>query len=384
MNALPPALSVGGGEAALRDNPSADAAEGGQSVWRPWFDRFFKASGRFGRSTAGLSGASPAGAGSSGVKPQPDGSAAAQSQASPEPASLGQASPEPSLPEEPLPKQPLPKRPLPEASSLSSSESERGPEKKPETSPEKKVDLGQLLEPYGLAGLLAQLEALTQAQGFQLEQHRDSLARAQAEQAQQQQNWRSRCALLEAQLAEARDRAATLETDCLNALTQSLPIQAERDQAQAQVDRLREKLRDQRQHLEALEGQIEQSGTSLQEQQVLIQAQTRELMTLRGELSRSQAQVEALEMRLSHQGHLQRQLKGYADQDRLKRDRARDRQLQLEQDSTELNAQLLSLGEQLRNAQAQSSQWRRQALGNREQLQAIAQWAAGLDSAPLG
>lgn len=239
-----------------------------------------------------------------------------------------------------------------------------------------------LIEQYGDAGLFAELNALAQTQQFQLEQHRAYLQRSQAEQDQQVENWQMRYAALEEQLQEARDRAVLLEQRHLESQSQVWPLEAQRDAAQQITEQLQTEILERRQQQARLEEQLDLAEDTLREQQEITAAQSRSIVSMQAELSKAQAEVVALETRLSHQGHLRQQLKADGSRDREERSKARDRQLQLEQETTQMTGQLLRLSEELRQAQRQSVQWRRQAQTQAEQLQEIAHWAAQAESVP--
>lgn len=239
-----------------------------------------------------------------------------------------------------------------------------------------------LAEQYGTAGLLAELNALAETQQFHLEQHRDYVLRSRAEQSQQIDNWKARCALLEQQLQAARDRVSVLEQKHLESQAQVLPLAAQCDAAQAQTERLQTEILERRRRQSEVEAQLELAEETMHEQQNITAAQAQGLVSMQAELSKAQAEVEALETRFSHQLQLRKQLREEGDRDRKGRSKARDRQLQLEQETTQMTGQLLRLGEELRQSQHQSTQWRRQAQTQEQTLLQIAQWAAKAESVP--
>jgi len=239
-----------------------------------------------------------------------------------------------------------------------------------------------LSEQYGSAGLLAELNSLVETQQFQLEQHRDYVLRSRAEQGQQIENWQLRCAALEEQLAAARDRTALLEQKHLTSQSQVLPLEARLDAAQQLAERLQTEILDRRQQQIVLEDQLALAETTLREQQEITSAQARGIVSMQAELSQVQTELAALETRLSRQDYLRQQLKADGKRDRQSRSQARDRQLQLEQETTQMTGQLLRLNEELRRAQRQSTQWRRQAQTQAEQLRDISRWAAQAESVP--
>ncbi len=239
-----------------------------------------------------------------------------------------------------------------------------------------------LSEQYGDAGLLAELNALAQTQQFQLEQHREYVLRSRAEQGQQIKNWQERCAALEEQLEAARDRVQLLEQRHLASQSQLIPLEVQREAAQKVTESLQTEILDRRQRQATLEEQLDSAEATLREQQEISAAQSQGIVAMQAELSQAQAEVEALETRLSHQDHLRQQLKADGNRDRQDRSKARDRQLQLEQETTQMTGQLLRLSEELRQAQHQSKQWRRQAQTQSEQLREIAHWAAEAESVP--
>ena len=256
-----------------------------------------------------------------------------------------------------------------------------GPQLKDTHSPQDQK-LPSLSEQYGDAGLLAELNALAQTQQFQLEQHREYVLRSRAEQEQQIENWQMRCAALEEQLQDARDRATLLEQRHLASQSQLIPLEVQRDAAQQVTESLQTEILDRRQQQATLEEQLDLAEATLREQQEISAAQSQGLVSMQAELSQAQAEVAALETRLSHQDHLRQQLKADGNRDRQDRSKARDRQLQLEQETTQMTGQLLRLSEELRQAQRQSKQWRRQAQTQSEQLREIAHWAAQAESVP--
>lgn len=239
-----------------------------------------------------------------------------------------------------------------------------------------------LAEQYGTAGLLAELNALAETQRFHLEQHRKFVLRSRAEQCQQVENWKTRCAALEQQLQAVRERICLLEQRHLESQAQVLPLAAQCDAAQAQTQRLQSELLDRRQRQAEVEAQLELADETLHEQQSITAAQAQALVAMQAALSKAQAEVEALETRFSHQLQLRKQLREDGERDRQGRSKARDRQLQLEQETSQMTGQLLRLGEELRQAQQQSTQWRRQAQSQEKTLWDIAQWAAQADSVP--
>ncbi len=237
-----------------------------------------------------------------------------------------------------------------------------------------------LSDQYGDVGLLAELHSLAKTQQFQLKQHRESVQRSRAAQGQQLENWAMRCAALEQQLQDARDRATLLEQRHLASQSQVFPLEAQRDAAQQLTERLQTEILDRRQQQAILEEQLNLAEATLRDQHEITAAQSRGIVAMQAELSQAQAQVAALETRLSHQDHLRQQLKTDGNRDRQDRSQARDRQLQLEQETTQMTGQLLRLSEELRQAQRQSNQWRRQAQTQAEQLREITQWAAQAES----
>ena len=239
-----------------------------------------------------------------------------------------------------------------------------------------------LAEQYGTAGLLAELNALAETQQFHLEQHREYVLRSRAEQSQQIDNWRTRCAALEQQLQEARTRVSILEQKHLESQAQVLPLTAQCDAAQAQTERLQTEILERRQRQAEVEAQLELADDTMHEQQKITAAQAQGLVAMQAELSKAQAEVAELETRFSHQLQLRKQLREEGDRDRQGRSKARDRQLQLEQETTQMTGQLLRLGEELRQSQHQSTQWRRQAQEQEQTLRGIAQWAAQAESVP--
>lgn len=307
----------------------------------------------------------------------------------PDPSHADAAEPETAMDLSSNPPDNPPALPLESAASATAPQQQLGPDYESEsleTSPERcrpsPPEQLSLSEQYGDAGLLAELNALTQTQQFHLEQHREYLLRSRAEQEKQIENWQLRCAALEAQLQELRDRTALLEQRHLASQAQVIPLEAQRDAAQQLTERLQAEILDRRQDQAVLEEQLDLAEATLREQQEITAAQSRGIVSMQAELSQAEAEVAALETRLSHQDQLRQQLKADGSRDRQDRSQARDRQLQLEQETTQMTGQLLRLSEELRQTQRQSIQWRRQAQAQAEQLRDITQWAAQAEALP--
>lgn len=241
---------------------------------------------------------------------------------------------------------------------------------------------GALTEAWALKQLLAQLEALLQAQLFQHEQYRRYRDEAQAEQAQGQTALHGQLRALQRVIEQQRDRIAELEDALATAQTNHIPLQVQHAEALKQSDRLLGQLQQRRSQVEQLAEQLEQAETTLREQQQLSSDQARQLLGLSQELERSRREAAALETRLDHQDALKTQLRDETQQERQALYKKRDRLLQLEQDLTQLKAELLRQGEQHQSSLQESQQWRRLAQLQARQLRDILQWAATAQDIP--
>jgi DNA repair exonuclease SbcCD ATPase subunit len=191
--------------------------------------------------------------------------------------------------------------------------------------------------------LLTATEVLTQGQQVELERLRHQIAHDWAEGQAHQSRLEKQLENLQSTLSNQQQRATELEAQVASTQTVATNLEAQLNEAQGQVNSLSQDLDDRQASLTQLETELKQAYAALEEQQAIItqleqnQSATRDqnsaILSLNRELALAQARIEEL---IQHQGRV----------------------VDLEQQTTEMQEQILKQAKQASEYETAVQHWK--------------------------
>ncbi|MBL1176412.1 hypothetical protein [Pantanalinema sp. GBBB05] len=230
-----------------------------------------------------------------------------------------------------------------------------------------------------LHDLLTSVEAQAQAQQNKLEDLRTRIASDRAEVQAHQTHLEHQLEELQTTFDAQQERLMALEAEVIAARTQSSSLEVQLNQSQEQVRNLTQQLLARNAAVHQLETELHRAHAALQEQQALIdhlhQAQTtkrtnREPSSDR-ELAATQLKVEELEVQVSRQTTAQAMLQHACQELELERDRSQVRVAELEQQTADMQEQILKQVQQASEYEAAVQHWKDRYFNNQAQIQRL-------------
>lgn len=228
-----------------------------------------------------------------------------------------------------------------------------------------------------LQTLLNTMEALTQAQQQELTQLQTQIAHDRADVQSYQQRLETQLEQLQADLNDQQERTLALETQSLDACTLADHLAARLEQAQAQVSELSQILSDRQVALEQLEVELQQAHRTLQEQEALLDSlqQTRlsnasakvtvvaatsetAASAIAPDLAAAHARIAALEAQAAKQTTAQAMLRHACQELEEERDRQQARMAELENQTTDMQEQILRQAQQASEYETAIQHWK--------------------------
>ncbi|MGI0485365.1 hypothetical protein ACN4EK_08010 [Pantanalinema rosaneae CENA516] len=228
-----------------------------------------------------------------------------------------------------------------------------------------------------LHDLLTSVEAQAQAQQNKLEDLRSRIASDRAEVQAHQTHLEHQLTELQTTFDAQQARLMQLEAEVIAARTQSSSLEIQLNQSEEQVRNLTQQLLARNTAVHQLETELHRAHAALQEQQALIdhlhQAQTtkrtnREPSTDR-ELAAAHLQVEELEIQISRQTTAQAMLQHACQELELERDRHQVRVAELEQQTADMQEQILKQVQQASEYEAAIQHWKDRYFNHQAQVQ---------------
>ncbi len=229
---------------------------------------------------------------------------------------------------------------------------------------------------HRLHELLATMEGLTQSQQTELDQLRNQISQDRAEVQSYQ-------AALEKQLADFQDafnaqqqRTADLEAQALSAQTCAGELEVRLEQAQARVEELSQNLSDRQATIDQLQTELNASQTSLAEQQSLIQDLQQSSASSANDgkpagdrdLAIAQSKVEDLETEIARQMATQAMLQRACEELEEARDFQRKRITDLEQQTADMQEQILRQAQQASEYETAVQHWKDRYFNTQSQV----------------
>jgi chromosome segregation ATPase len=230
-----------------------------------------------------------------------------------------------------------------------------------------------------LHDLLTSVEAQAQAQQNKLEDLRTRIASDRAEVQAHQTHLEHQLAELQTTSEAQQERLLELEAEVISARTQSSSLEVQLNQSQEQIRHLNQQLLARNAAVHQLETELHRAHAALQEQQALIdhlhQAQTikrsnREQPSER-ELAAAQSKIEELEVQVSRQTTAQAMLQHACQELELERDRTQTRVAELEQQTADMQEQILKQVQQASEYEAAVQHWKDRYFNNQTQIQRL-------------
>lgn len=227
-----------------------------------------------------------------------------------------------------------------------------------------------------LHDLLTSVEAQAQTQQNKLEDLRARIASDRAEVQAHQTQLEHQLTELQTTFDTQQERLMQLEAEVITARTQSSSLDVQLNQSQEQIRNLTQQLLARNAAVHQLETELHRAHAALQEQQALIDHLHQAHATKRTnreqpseiELVAAQLKVEELEIQISRQTTAQAMLQHACQELELERDRSQERVAELEQQTTDMQEQILKQVQQASEYEAAVQHWKDRYFNNQTQV----------------